>query len=90
MKKCIGFILSVALAAHSLCVGAQTFYTIENETHITNGVVHRQLQNYTHAGWQNIHVVEADLNAPYVEADILTHPDGLGYATNVLNLAKQN
>ena len=87
-KKIIGLLLSVVLGTQSLCAGAQTYYTIEEQTHITNGVVHKYLQCYTHAGWQNIHVVEADLTAPYVEADILTHPDGLGYAQNVLKLAQ--
>ncbi len=89
-KKVIGLLLCMALGTQSLCAGAQTYYTIEKQTHITNGVVYRHLQNYTHAGWQNIHVVEADLTTPYVEADILTHPDGLGYAANVLKLAQNS
>lgn len=90
MKKCIGIMLSMAMLLQTLPVLAETYYKEETVTPITNGVVHKYIQSYTHAGWQNIHVVEADLTAPFVEADILTHPDGLGYAQNVLKLAENN
>ena len=90
MKKCIGLLLSAVLLLQTVPAAAETYYTNETVTPVTNGVIYKYIQSYTHAGWQNIHMVEADLTAPFVEADILTHPDGLGYAQNVLKLAENN
>lgn len=88
MKKALGFFISATIALQALPAFAETYYTNEQITPITNGVLHKYIESYTHAGWQNIHVVEADLTAPHVKADILTHKDGLGYAANVLKLAE--
>lgn len=88
MKRTAAIFLSAALLCTSAGVRAETYYQTKEVQTLTNGVTHTYINQYTDAGWQKIHVVEADLTAPYVSAGILTHKNGLGYAANVQTLAK--
>ena len=88
MKRAAAIFLSAALLCSGTAAQAETYYQTKEVETLTNGVTHTYINQYTDTGWQKIHVVEADLTAPYVSAGILTHKNGLGYAANVQTLAK--
>lgn len=61
-------------------------YTIsERKTvdHISSGVVHENIQEFTHAGWWNINVLRIDLKDQHTKIKALLNPKGIPYTSRV-------
>lgn len=88
-RKILSLILSFLVVFSVITpVSAEIFYEEKTEKNLTDGVIYKHLNLYTSTGWQNVDILEADLNNPYISASVMTSEKGLGYAENVLNLAK--
>ncbi len=82
MKKlCILWLCLCCLMATSLPAYASDLSVITEKT-LINGVTYRRIQGLYENGWQDIHVIQADLEQPYLKFDVLSHEKGKSYREN--------
>ncbi len=67
-----------------------SIYEEKTVTTLTKGVTLTHLKQFTVNGWQNINVIEADLNEEYITLDVLTPKDGIDSLENVKAMAQNN
>jgi len=81
MKKFLSFLLVLVLLTASLPVLA-TELSSETEEILIEGVTYKNIKRLEENGWQDIHVVTADLNQPHLQFDVLSHESGKSYLEN--------
>ena len=81
MKKFLSFLLVLVLLTASLPVLA-TELSSETEEILIEGVTYKNIKRLEENGWQDIHVVTADLNEPHLQFDVLSHESGKSYLEN--------
>ncbi len=58
------------------------------EQQLMKGVTYKHMKRLEEGGWQDIHIVQADLNEPYLKFEVLRHPQGESFLQNTLEMAK--
>ncbi len=71
-------------------VWADKIFDDVTEQTLFQGLTYKNIKRLTTDGWQDIHIVEADMNEPHLKFKVLTDPQGVSHMTNVLNFAKDN
>lgn len=92
MKKWIMYIVTSFLVLHSLVfvTNAAVLHEVLEERQLMGGVVYQHIHRLESFGWQDIHVVRADMNAPGVEFEILKSKDGESFLKNTYQMAVEN
>ena len=62
---------------------------IVEETALIKGVTYQHMKRLDDSGWQDIHIVRADLNEPHVKFNVLRDPRGVSFLQNTLATAKE-
>ncbi len=87
MKKLfLSWMLLISILTGSLPVFAADLSVSTEET-LIKGVTYRHIQRLAENGWQDIHVVQADLNEPHLQFDVLSHENGKSYLENTYSSA---
>ena len=82
MKKlCTLWLCLCCLTAASLPAYASDLSVVTEKT-LINGVTYRRIQGLYENGWQDIHVIQANLDQPYLKFDVLSHENGKSYREN--------
>ncbi|MBE7037201.1 MAG: phosphodiester glycosidase family protein [Ruminococcaceae bacterium] len=92
MKKyliCIT-VIAALLGAMIPPVHAAVIHEVLEERELFGGVVYRHIQRLEDSGWQDIHAVQADLNAPGVKLEVLKSNKGESYMETVSKLAAES
>lgn len=92
MRKKLYSIFLMTAWIFSLCVpvhGAVIDEVIE-EKELIRGVTYRHILRLEESGWQDIHTVQADLNAPDVKLEVLKDKQGASYMDRTSKLAKES
>lgn len=88
-KKLISWLLLFVMLATTLPVfGAEL--AITSEETLMKGVTYRRWERLESNGWQDIHVITADLTEPHLTFDVLSHENGKSYLENPLESAKKS
>ncbi|MBR6729470.1 MAG: phosphodiester glycosidase family protein, partial [Clostridia bacterium] len=56
---------------------------------LIQGVTYTHMERLSDNGWQDIYVVQADLNEPHLKFDVLSHAEGKSYLQNTYDMAKE-
>ncbi len=78
------FVFILALTANA------AIYEEKKVTTLTKGVTLTHLKQFTPDGWQNINIIEADLNEKYIEVDVLIPSEGIDSLETVKLMAEKN
>ncbi len=62
---------------------------VEEQT-LVRGVTYQHMKRLDDSGWQDIHIVRADLNEPHVKFEVLRDPRGVSFLQNTLASAEAN
>ena len=84
LKKTFSCVTVVALAFMLCIINSAGAYVLENVTEETliKGVTYTRHQRLCEGGWQDIHVVRADLSEPHLAFDVLRSADGYSFLEN--------
>jgi len=85
-KKLFTCLLAILLLAGTLPVYATTLSVTESKS-LINGVTYTHMERLSGTGWQDIYVVQADLNEPHLKFDVLSRADGKSYLQNTYDSA---
>lgn len=96
-KVVLGFVLASTIFSSTSNVLASKItvnmpYTIEerrNVEHLSSGVVHEKIQEFTTAGWRNINILRIDLKDDYTKLKALFNQDGLYYRDKVSSMVEK-
>ncbi len=88
MKKIIAALTAAALI--STCASAEVIYDYKTEKTLTQGVTHTHIKRFEENGWQNINIITADLENPYIKAQVLMSEDGISNLKTIKSLAETN
>lgn len=81
-------LVAVLLLATSTCATAFSRSVTEEKT-IMKGVDYKRVQTLTDSGWQDIHIITADISEPYLAFEVLSDERGASYLLNTLEMAKK-
>ncbi len=87
-KQCFALLLALLLLLSCLPVSANTFTVTYEEKTLMTGLTYRHYAELLDNGWQDIHVVQADLTKPHLKFDVLSNPEGKSYLQNTYESAK--
>ena len=87
-KQILSAILSVCLLFSTLPTMAAPLAVTESKT-LIQGVTYTHMERLSDNGWQDIYVVQADLNEPHLKFDVLSHAEGKSYLQNTYDMAKE-
>lgn len=93
MKKRMIATLTIVLllfAAALPAAAADTIFDSVTEQTLIKGLTYKRIQRLTTNGWQDIHIVEADMSEPHLKFKVLTDPKGVSHMSNVLKLAQEH
>lgn len=79
----IALLLTMALPVYAADLSVTT------EETIIQGVTYRHIRMLADNGWQDIHVVQADLNNPHLKFDVFSNAKGKSYLQNTYDSAVQ-
>ncbi|MBR5236584.1 MAG: phosphodiester glycosidase family protein [Clostridia bacterium] len=86
-KKCLVFLCILCFITSVFPVYAQDLsITVAEETPI-HGVTYRHIQKLFDNGWQDLHILQADLTQPYLKFDVLSNENGKSYLQNTYDSA---
>lgn len=80
------FLLTAPCVTHA----ADTIFDETTSQTLIKGLTYWRIQRLTTGGWQDIHIVEADMNEPHLKLELLTNGKGVSHMTNVLQLAEDS
>ncbi|MBE7027973.1 MAG: hypothetical protein E7407_02920 [Ruminococcaceae bacterium] len=86
-KLSVIFIVMILLFSLIAEAGAISHSIVEEKT-IMKGVDYKRLQTLTDSGWQDIHIITADISKPHLAFKVLSDPRGASYLSNTLEMAK--
>lgn len=79
---------SIVLANNVKVDMPSTIEEIKTVEHISSGVVHENIQEFTTAGWRHINVLRIDLKDEYTEIKALLNPKGIPYTSKVSTMVQ--
>ncbi len=88
MKKILSFLFVFIMMITTVCA-AHVVDITEEKTLIT-GVTYKNIKGLYSSGWQDIHIVTADLSEKHLSLEILKNQKGESYTENTLSAAKNN
>ena len=89
-KRLLSFItLTLFLLSFSSSVNAYVLHEVMERREIMGGVTYEHIKRLESYGWQDIHVIYADLKAPGVKLDVLKSKKGESYLENTLKMAQE-
>ncbi|MBE7022056.1 MAG: phosphodiester glycosidase family protein [Ruminococcaceae bacterium] len=86
MKKLFAFVLTALLLLGTLPTSAAPLCVTETKT-LIQGVTYTHMERLSENGWQDIYVVQADLNEPHLKFDVLNSASGKSYLQNTYDMA---
>ena len=92
-KKAVATVVLIGiLFAVMPCVYAYNVYIeeIAEEKTVVKGVTYKNIKRLDDAGWQDIHIVQADLTEPHLKFNVLRSAQGVSYLETTLESAKKN
>ena len=89
MKKFI-IVLFLLLFVTAPVFASTTLYEKTVSTPISSGAILKNYIRFTDFGWQNINVIEVDLNDKYTNLGLLVSNNGVGTLQNILNMASNS
>lgn len=69
---------------------ASTLYISQVQNELASGVIHKNIQQQTSKGWQNIHLLQVDLKNPSVSIDAITSKEALTNLTPIDQLVREH
>ena len=88
MKKVISLILTFLL--FTMTVFASSVVELTEEKTLIKGVTYKNTKSLYSSGWQDIHVITADLNEEHLSLEVLKNSNGESYTQNTLQAAEEN
>lgn len=88
MKKALS--LFVAILVFSVSVCAAPVVDLTEEKTLIRGVTYKNIKGLYQSGWQDIHIVTADLNEKHLSLEVLRSSQGESYTQNTLVSAEKN
>ena len=89
-KRLLSFIiLTLFLLSFSSSVNAFVLHEVMEKREIRGGVTYEHIKRLESYGWQDIHVIYADLKAPGVKLDVLKSKKGESYLENTYKMAQE-
>ena len=88
MKKILSLFIAMMLCT-TLVYAVPTVELTEENT-IMSGVVYKNIKGLYQSGWQDIHIITADLNEKHLSLEVLKHSSGESYTQNTFDAAKEN
>ena len=88
MKKILAFVLIFILTMTTVC--AAPVVDITEEKTLITGVTYKNIKGLYSSGWQDIHIVTADLSEKHLSLEVLKNQKGESYTENTLSAAKNN
>ncbi len=86
-KRILSLLLLICLMLSGIPALAADL-SIETEETLISGVTYRHIQKLSETGWQDIYVVQADLNEPHLKFDVLSSQSGQGVLENTFASAQ--
>ncbi|MBA1334038.1 MAG: hypothetical protein HPY66_1522 [Firmicutes bacterium] len=93
MKKIVSvltaFILCISIFPIQAFAGLQESGIIHREIHqtqIAQNVTYKNIVQFTNNGWQNIHIIEADISGKYTGLKVLTPQEGIGNGSTLMDM----
>ena len=87
-KKIFAFLFTLTIAFGGISNVSAFDNSIINEKTIMTGVEYKRVQTLTESGWQDIHIITADLSEEHLALEILSDARGGSYLLNTLEMAK--
>jgi len=75
-KKCIALLCILCLLLACLPVSASAYTIVLEEKTLITGVTYRHQYQLMDNGWQDIHIVQADMTRPHLKFDVLSNENG--------------
>lgn len=88
MKKILSFLLIFILTTTTVL--AAPVVDITEEKTLIRGVTYKNIKGLYPSGWQDVHIVTADLSQKHLSLEILKNKNGESYTENTLTSAKNN
>lgn len=88
MKRILSILL--AFLVFTVTVSAAPVIDITEEKTLIKGVTYKNIKGLYESGWQNIHVVTADLNEKHLSLEVLKSVKGESYTETTLESAREN
>ena len=88
MKKILSLVLILLLITAT--VSAAPVIDITEEKTLIKGVTYKNIKGLYKYGWQDIHIVTADLSEKHLSLEVLKNAKGESYTENTLEAAKAN
>ncbi|MBE7039747.1 MAG: phosphodiester glycosidase family protein [Ruminococcaceae bacterium] len=89
IKKKLSAIFIVMVLLFSITAEAGAISrSLQEEKTIMEGVDYKRIQTLTDSGWQDIHIITADISKPHLAFEVLSDPRGASYLLNTLEMAK--
>ncbi len=88
MKRILTFLIVFILTATT--VSAAPVVDITEEKTLIRGVTYKNIKGLYSSGWQDVHIVTADLNEKHLSFEVLKNQKGESYTENTLTAAKNN
>jgi len=88
MKRILSFLLIFAMTTAT--VYAAPVVDITEEKTLITGVTYKNIRGLYSSGWQDIHIVTADLSEEHLSLEVLKNNKGESYTENTLTAAKNN
>ncbi|MBQ4517092.1 MAG: phosphodiester glycosidase family protein [Clostridia bacterium] len=82
MKKILSLCLCVCLMLTIALPAFAAELSIVTEEPLMQGVTYKRVQALFDNGWQDIHIIQADLKHPYLTFDVLSAEEGKSYREN--------
>ncbi len=89
MKRIVSLFLAM-LVLLSFAVSAAPVVEITEEKTLLQGVNYKNIRGLFTSGWQDIHVVTADLSYDHLKLEVLKNAKGESYTQSTLQAAKEN
>lgn len=88
MKKIVSLILMFFLL--TVTVVAAPVVELTEEKTLIKGVTYKSIKSLYSSGWQDIHIITADLNEEHLSLEVLKNSNGESYTQNTLDASKEN
>lgn len=83
------FLMTVLLLCLCVPVHSAVIHEVIEEKELIGGVTYRHILRLEESGWQDIHTVQADLNAPGVKLEVLKSKQGASYMETTRDMATE-
>ena len=88
-KKFFVALITVVFILTSYLTSSVLALSITSEEKLMEGVTYKHQETLTESGWQDIHIITADLSKPHLAFKVLSDAKGGSYLLNTYEMAKQ-